>query len=344
MPLESIPLPSSRAGALIGSSIGDALAMPVHWYYNRAALAADYGEIRNFVDPKNPHPDSILWRSHYEPLNAKGEILHDQAPYWGQRGIHYHQHLIAGENTVTLRLANLLQQSLLACGGYDADDYLSRYIDFMTTPGTHRDTYLEECHRGFFQNYARGKNPKRCGIQEKHIGGLVGIIPLAVWYRDDPAAAHESCHEHLSLTHPGKTMADSASLILEILLPVLKGAALSETIADLHSRQVSPLLGFPMKKFLDLPDTEVIGPHFSPACYVDDSVPATVFLAAKYHDNPEAGLIANTNLGGDNVHRGALLGAFLGAANGLEAWPSRWRDGLVEKPPLLSGCSPSGEK
>ena len=35
---------ASRArGALYGLAIGDALAMPVHWYYDRAALRADYG-------------------------------------------------------------------------------------------------------------------------------------------------------------------------------------------------------------------------------------------------------------------------------------------------------------
>jgi len=318
--------------------------MPAHWYYNRAALAADYGEVRDFVPPRNPHPDSILWRSSYTPLNEKGEILHDQAQYWGERGIHYHQNLAAGENTVTLQLAHLLQDSLIACGGYDADDYLNRYLDFMTTPGSHRDTYLEECHRGFFQNYARGENPRRCGIQEKHIGGLAGIIPLAVWYQDDAAAAHESAHEHLSLTHPGRAMADAASLIIDLLLPVLNGAPLGEVIADLHARQVSPLLGFSLTKLLALPDTDVIGPHFSPACYVADSVPGTIYLAAKYHDRPEAGLIANTNLGGDNVHRGAVLGALLGAANGYEAWPERWTDGLIARPPLLSGCSLSDER
>ncbi|MEM7600227.1 MAG: ADP-ribosylglycohydrolase family protein [Verrucomicrobiota bacterium] len=332
-------LSDSAAGALVGSAIGDALAMPVHWYYNTRALAQDYGAVTNFVDPKNPHPDSILWRSHYTAPNEKGEILHDQAKYWGQRGIHYHQHLAAGENTVTLQLAHLLQQSLIACDGYDADDYLNRYIDFMTTSGNHRDTYLEECHRGFFENYARGTDPKRCGIQEKHIGGLAGIIPLAVWYQHDALSAHEACHEHLSLTHPGRSMADAGSLIIDILLPVLMGAPLIETIRDLHSRQTSPLLGFSLDRLLTKPDTQVVGPHFSPACYVNESVPATIYLAAKYHDDPEGGLIANTNLGGDNVHRGAVLGSLLGAENGSQGWPSRWREGLLTQPPMLSDCS-----
>ena len=92
-------------GTIYGVCIGDALAMPVHWYYNRQALEADYGRVTDFIAPRNPHPDSTLWRSNYSTPNSKGDILHDQAQYWGQKGIHYHQFLKAGENTLTVKFA-----------------------------------------------------------------------------------------------------------------------------------------------------------------------------------------------------------------------------------------------
>jgi ADP-ribosylglycohydrolase len=44
-------------------------------------------------------------------------------------------------------------------------------------------------------------------------------------------------------------------------------------------------------------------------------------------------------LGGDNVHRGAVLGALLGAANGEEDWPLKWREGLLRQPSLLPKMS-----
>jgi hypothetical protein len=132
-------------GALWGLYIGDALSMPVHWYYNRSALHDDYGWVTDYLAPKNPHPDSLLFRSNYSAPNPKGEILHDQVPYWGREGTHYHYHqfLTAGENTLNLKLCRLLIQSLNECGGYDAEDYLRRYISFMIIPGNHRDTYIE---------------------------------------------------------------------------------------------------------------------------------------------------------------------------------------------------------
>ncbi len=324
---------SKSRGALYGLCIGDALAMPVHWYYNRQALFRDYGRVTDYLAPRNPHPDSILWRSKYVAKNSRGEILHDQANFWGQRGIHYHQFLAAGENTLNIKISQLLIESLLQNDGYDPDDFLKRYIHFMTTPGNHRDTYIEECHRNFFANYARGRSPRNCGADEKHIGGLVGIIPIVVFYCNQPEQARNKALEHLALTHPGVKMADAASLVIELLLQILEGKPLQKAIIEEIEMQRTALVGHPFIKWLDHPDDMVIGPRFSTACYVEDSVPAVLYLALKYYADPENALIVNTNLGGDNAARGAVLGALLGATHGVEGFPRRWIDGLIDPPP-----------
>ncbi len=326
---------SKIRGALFGMFIGDALAMPVHWYYNRQALNEDYGWVQDFLAPRNPHPDSILWRSKYMAPNSKGNILHGQAKFWGQKGIHYHQHLKAGENTLNLKISRLLIESLIMKSAYDSDDFLKRYIAFMTTPGNHQDTYVEECHRNFFTNYAKGTAPAKCGTIEKHIGGLVGIIPIIVFYRKEPAKAHSAALAHLALTHPGPKMEMAGSLVIDLLLQVLNGATVKDTILANIQGQKNPLLGYPFVKWLDLKDEAVIGPRFSTACYVEDSVPAVIYLALKYHHDLEKALINNTNLGGDNAARGSVLGAILGAEQGLERFPRRWIEGLLEPPPDL---------
>ena len=111
-----------------GSLAADALAMPVHWYYDRASLRADYGEVDHFRAPRNPHPGSILWRSSYQAPNARGDILREQAQFWGQRGIHYHQFLAAGENTLNFKLAAELFRQVRERGDYDPDIWLECYI------------------------------------------------------------------------------------------------------------------------------------------------------------------------------------------------------------------------
>ena len=59
-----------------------------------------------------------------------------------------------------------------------------------------------------------------------------------------------------------------------------------------------------------------VGRMFSSACYITDSWPSVLYLAYKYHASFMNGLIANTNLGGDNVHRGSVLGVILSLAIG----------------------------
>jgi len=315
----------------MGMSIGDALAMPVHWYYDRLALRRDYGWVTGYLEPQNPHPDSILWRSAYTSINRRGDILHDQALYWGRPGIHYHQFLKAGENTLNIKCCLLLIRQLRD-QGYDADAYLDEYIDFMTTPGRHSDTYVEEYHRHFFTHLARGRHPRNCGVMEKHISGIIGLIPIGVHYAEDPDKAGRIAFEHLHLTHLGPRMDAAAQLLLDVMIPVLGGAPLFDVIVRKIRSQDNPLLGHPLLRWLAEPDDTVVGRRLSTACYVEDALPAIFYLALKYHDDPVQGLVANTNLGGDNAGRGAVLGALLGAANGMAAWPAAWISGLRQQP------------
>lgn len=324
------------SGALFGMFIGDALAMPVHWYYDTTALIRDYGEVADFLQPINPHPDSILWRSAYSPPSSKADILHEQAQYWGEKGIHYHQFLKAGENTLNLRLARELLLLLQQNGSYSAEIWLERMIEFLITPGNHNDTYAEEYLRHFFIAYAHGRKPAQCGRgDEKHIGGYSLMLPLLIAYAQDREYALQISLEHLALTHGGSTMNGWGGLIARALLNVIRGQTLRDAVMD-AVQDSNVAVDFKLLEALaDYPDNTVVGKHFSSACYVEYAVPATLYLALKYAGSPERGLIENTMCGGDNAGRGAVLGALLGAANGVSAWPAKWLKRLEYPPPIV---------
>lgn len=314
-------------GLALGGFIADALAMPVHWYYDRHALHRDYGCIRDYTAPKSPHPDSILWRSEYSAANERGEILHDQARYWGQRGIHYHQFLRAGENTLNLQLARVLMDSLSSRGQYDAEDYLARYLDFMLTPGKHRDTYIEECHRKFFAAYARGVAPRKCGGTDIHIGGLAHIGVLCAFYRGDLPLSREAVRQHVSLTHRSPELLAAADAMARMVSDLLKGVPLREAILANGSDWFSQRKAQEWSKD---PDEAVIGRRLSPACYISEAFPASLYLAWKYAEDFEAGVTANANLGGDNCHRGTVVGTLIGGAVGISKIPQRYIEGIHE--------------
>ena len=67
------------------------------------------------------------------------------------------------------------------------------------------------------------------------------------------------------------------------------------------------------------------------ACYINDSFYALLFIAYKYSDSSEKAILANANAGGENLARGALLGALFGAQYGMSGIPKWAIEGLLEK-------------
>ena len=98
-------------------------------------------------------------------------------------------------------------------------------------------------------------------------------------------------------------------------MPIFKNPPTQQNSAKLRSRG---------ENIFRYPQTAELG--LSPACYIQDAFPAALYLAWKYAKDFSGGIIANANLGGDNCHRGAVVGSLLGAANGV---PPQWREGLL---------------
>lgn len=308
--------------AFVGALVADAVAMPVHWYYDRDALDRDHPGLSGYAAPKHPHPDSILWRSRYEPVNEEGEILHDQAEWWGQRGVHYHRFLEAGDNTLNFRLAIELAGLVVRNRHWNAARWLDEYIRFMRRPGSHRDTYVEEYHRHFFTNLAHGRKPLNCGVRDVHIGGLVAVPALVAALGDRHPELRDVVREHVGLTHKDRDVLAAADVFLRILTRVCHGADLRETILEEGREWVS---GGKFADWSGLPDRTVVGVRLSTACYITDAFPAALYLAWRHHRDFAAGILANALCGGDNCHRGAVVGALLGAANPI---PRRLVEGL----------------
>ena len=349
------PTPPTNAdrirGALWGMFVGDALAMPVHWYYNIAALQHDFGTIRDYQAPKAHHPSSIMslantakaGRGSQEGEVVGGLILKGKKHHWGPANRHYHQGMQAGDNTLNLLCARVLLRGLSADTAYDPASFLRDYISFMTTADSHNDTYAESYHRDFFANYACGVAPEQCAGADGHdtasIGGLVSLPPIifAALSQGDSTVASAAALRQLRLTHRSTKLERYATAFSELLVTLLSVAP--SEIAP-QACATAQRLSFPATEVLEkvrrnrLSDLNIIGGMLSPACYIDQSFPAALYLAARYADDFEGALIANTNLGGDNCHRGAVLGALLGAGLGLAAIPERWIQGLTARAEL----------
>jgi hypothetical protein len=427
------PLPPTRvlrdrcAGALWAALAADALAMPVHWYYNPNDIVSlggvggrfPYGENGDENDdgaggeksyyraPPSRHPGAIMSLHSTGGQGRGGQsgsiigdvINHGKKKFWGQPGVHYHQGLRPGDSTLNalcLRLttrtvaepnASFFSAEAQGNEGH-ARRFLKNYVGFMTTPGSHDDTYAESFHRAWFANWARGVPPEKCalgtqGHDDSQIGGFVMLPPVALASAidaarrfehegktsNDPAgarkagekAAAEACVAHLRLTHDspkleavaaryGALLArvalapvgpvaesdnknDSASLLQSAsaaATALLKSEAAREAQQGVaHPGSIRPLDVAELASLSDTAnsgwdDVRVLHRVTGPACYIESSWPAVLYLSAR-HASPSSpakgvkrALEANANAGGENCHRGAALGALVGCAAGEE--------------------------
>ena len=155
--------------SLYGMLVGDALAMPGHWFYSPTKLRKDYGEIDGMVSPKQYHAESMV-----QGMTYKGtlDIMHDKAQYYEgntladeirkqkkakkltdeeieanrddhgnyvghkeSERVHYHGTLQRGQNTVNMCIGRLLIRYLgevnKSGDHYNPDEFLERLKHYM---------------------------------------------------------------------------------------------------------------------------------------------------------------------------------------------------------------------
>lgn len=342
------PEPHSRAAAALRTQfVADSLSMPVHWFYNVHDIEKAFpGGIQDLQAPPQHHPSSIMSLHSTRGGGRKGAgpdseysivgdvILKGKQGFWNRPNMHYHQGMVAGDNTLNAHCTLALMRAINQGGGhYEHGRFLEHYIALLTADEpAHPDTYAESYHRGFFANLAQGKPPERCAMvthDTPSVGGLVTVAALVFAERLHGTPLDEVqalCRAHLYLTHPDTSLAEvcaSYVTLLDQLLFLPAGesprALLLSATRNVSRRDLTRLVESGRS------DQEIIGRILSPACYISDAWPAVLYLACKYLHDPLKALQANANVGGDNVHRGAVLGVLLGLINGGKT------DGLFQR-------------
>jgi len=330
--------------AIKGLYTGDALSMPVHWFYRPADIwrAFPPAGIQQMEAAPATHPGSIMSLhsqqgggrskagSANEGMVVGSVILKGRSEFWNQTGIHYHHGMPAGENTLNAWCARLMVQWITGRTEYDADDWLDNYIEFMTAdPARHPDTYAESYHREFFSNWQQGIAPQKCGgitHDTPSMGALVTVAPLALALlrngmenKRDPELllreVQETCCAHVALTHPDEVLLQVVAEYVALLFRLIWTDTNPEDLFLASSRAAGGS-GISRKDLSAIKDdAAIVGRRYSLACYITDSWPSVCYLAARYWHTPAKGLLVNSNLGGENAHRGAVLGTLLGAAS-----------------------------
>lgn len=277
---------------------------------------------------------------------------------------HYHHGLQAGENTLGAHLVRVLMRSCLDKGVYEPEGFLQGFVEHLTTPGRNRDPYTEIYVRRWFENYSRGVDPKRCAALQREvwsIGSMGGVVrPLVTSllakcsYQGTGMALG-----HQNLTHRSENVACALHVLVDLLFDLLTGSHPSDALSRHAARVREPEITgkelqqrykdadgpgnipgkamwrlhtelkpepFDLDSVAGLPESEVIQKRFATACYPEHGLPLVFYFARRHQDDVEQALLANANAGGDNVHRGMILGMVAGAAS--DSFPEHLKQGL----------------
>jgi len=215
-------------------------------------------------------------------------------------------------------MARLSMRSMTK-GAFDLQRMRSEYIDFMTTPGSHNDAYASTYHRMFFANRARGMPLEQCPDNDAHnvdaIDGLIVPVPVILaTLNESEAVASQQAQMSVRVTRQSDKVEQFVPALVAILRAVLAGHAAAD-VAREASLELYHVAQDPTSR-----DPVV-------ACYIDPSFHSLLHFLTKYTDF-RSGVLANANSGGENVHRGLVLGAILGAQAGASGLPEDLKAGL----------------
>ncbi len=301
-------------------------------------------------------------RTSYTRKNARQPvvgrvILKGKERYWKEPDWFYHRGMAAGENTLEGTLTRLISRSLTEKKTFDKQSIFEGYVELMTTKDAHNDTYAATAHRMFFNNLDRGKPFGKCADNDGHntdaADGLVNCVPCILSVGADRAAARKASTEMVSMFRRSRTLPSYAVMYSDLLYDIVYGPASSRESKTDSEASTQPTcaekkpaerlrdavvrcatrMGYDVKMDVEKDvayeakkGRGVADPMT--ACYVNSNFPAMLYFAYKYAEDPQEALLANANAGGECVARGALLGAVVGAAHGMEGWKRKKRSKL----------------
>ncbi|HNY65988.1 MAG TPA: ADP-ribosylglycohydrolase family protein [Deltaproteobacteria bacterium] len=281
-------------GMVLGSFVGDSLALGVHLIFSTERIVRQYGRVEDLLQPQG---------NSYHKTKAKGDFTN------------------CGDQ------AYVLLESLAVCRGFRLDDFSGRWFDVFSD---YRG-YVDHAMRGTLQNFALGKGPLESGSLSNDLSGASRIAPLVYCLRHDPDALFGASRLQTAMTHSNALTIEAGEFLARVCLMVLEGASPSDAVWQVTGEFFTDthLSGWVKEGYAsrDKGSVEAIV-SFGQNAQVQESFPGVIHLIMKYEDDPAEALIQAVMAGGDSASRAMAVGMVLGAHSGPGAFPRKWLDGI----------------
>jgi ADP-ribosylglycohydrolase len=248
------------------------------------------------------------------------------------------------------QLAFWTLESMLECGGLDAEDLSARFAS--------RQIFgIGQSVRQFLQNREQGVTPwYRCGAESAGNGALMRIAPVVLLHPQRTSAAAWLDTALASIvTHRDACSVASCVAFVELLAGLLRRAAPPEpdwyittflqTVRRVCTEQAYRPRGGqftdregPFPDYLEhvLETAARRGWSAREACeawhsgaYLLETVPSVLWILANHAHDPEEAIVRAVSDTVDSDTIGAIVGSAVGALHGAAALPVRWKAGLL---------------
>jgi len=239
--------------------------------------------------------------------------------------------------------------SLVNISGLDAEDIAKESCKFFQHTPTRG--YSDQSTARFNTLIAGEENYTTAGtsISEKGSranGGAMKISPIGIAFRNaSDEILHEAVRLALLCTHTHKegidggwVQAKSISILLKEDPKNFKPTVFLEHILNISKTEKMKLQIKNVIRHLSLgSDAETVSCSIMNAVpeignffqiRATQAVPCALWAFAKYHDQPEEGIIQGVNMGGDTDTIGSITGALFGALYGTHWIPTRWFENI----------------
>jgi ADP-ribosyl-[dinitrogen reductase] hydrolase len=244
--------------------------------------------------------------------------------------------LAPGQWTDDTSMALCLADSVLATGGFDPWDQLSRYVrwyreGYRSSTGAHFD--IGDTTRASVERYERSREPW-CGSEDAGAAGngsIMRLAPVPMRYAATPVRAIALAADSSRTTHGALVAVDACRYLAALIVGALGGATKEELLAPRYA----PVSGLWKTRPLCQEIAEVAAGSFSGdgpfrgTGYARDCLEAALWAFATT-DSFRAGCLRAVNLGDDADTTAAVYGQLAGAFYGEDAIPPEWRARITQ--------------
>lgn len=238
-----------------------------------------------------------------------------------------------GQWTDDTSMALCLAESLIECGGFDAEDQMRRYVQwwkqgYLSCTGTCFDIGMAT--RSALQTFLETQEPY-CGSRDPQTAGngsLMRLAPVPLFFHRSPHEAIQYAGVSSRTTHAAPEAVDACRYAGGLIVGALQGADKRCLLAPRYSPVPDLWYRRPLAQAVDAIAAGSFStrepPDIKGSGYVVRSLEAALWAFHRTSSFAE-GALRVVNLGDDADTTGAIYGQLAGAYYGWEGIPSGWR-------------------